>query len=192
MRRIISFLKDIFFLDSSDQPEQSPEELRNMFRKRYGNFRGLLTANNNALQAMAELEKAYYGGESYRMAFIRLKVTTILVNVFKMIRNLLDMSEGKYKDLETIFERIGNDLDAIIEKKPNFVQGALILPLKEVDRKIKNQAGEKMANLGEVAAIPGLVVPQGFVVTASATRHFLTARSIGVCRYSTPTISKVS
>jgi pyruvate,water dikinase len=178
MRRIISFLKDIFFLDSSDQPEQSPEELRNMFRKRYGNFRGLLTANNNALQAMAELEKAYYGGESYRMAFIRLKVTTILVNVFKMIRNLLDMSEGKYKDLETIFERIGNDLDAIIEKKPNFVQGALILPLKEVDRKIKNQAGEKMANLGEVAAIPGLVVPQGFVVTASATRHFLTAEHI--------------
>lgn len=178
MRRIISFFKNLFFLDSSDQPELSPEELRNMFRKRYGSFRGLLTANNNALQAMAELEKAFYSGESYRMAFIRSKVTTILVNVYKMIRNLLEMSEGRYKDLETIFERIGNDLDTIIEKKPNFVQGELILPLKEVDRKIKNQAGEKMANLGEVTHIPGCVVPEGFVVTASATRHFLTADHI--------------
>jgi len=100
MQRIISFFRHIF----SPVPEQqlSPEELRIAFRKRYANFRGLLTANNNALQAMADLEKVYYGGDSYRMAFIRSKVTTILVNVFKMIRNLLAMSDGKYKELETI------------------------------------------------------------------------------------------
>ncbi len=178
MRRIISFFKNLLFFDSSDQPERSPEELRSMFRKRYSNFRGLLTANNNALQAMAELEKAYYGGESYRMAFIRSKITTILVNVYKMIRNLLEMSDGRYKDLETIFERIGHDLDEIIEKKQIVSQGEFILPLTEVDRKKKKEAGEKMANLGEVAAIPGLAVPKGFVVTASATRHFLTADHI--------------
>ena len=129
MHRIISFFKNLFFLDSSDQPERSPEELRSMFRKRYSNFRGLLTANNNALQAMAELEKVYYSGESYRMAFIRSKVTAILVNVYKMIRNLLEMSDGKYKELEVIFERIGNDLAAIVEKKPSFADGPLILPL---------------------------------------------------------------
>jgi pyruvate,water dikinase len=137
-----------------------------------------LTANNNALQAMAELEKIYYSGESYRMAFIRSRITAILVNVYKMIRNLLEMSEGKYKELEIIFERIGNELEAIVEKKPSFIQGPLILPLTEVDRKAKIQAGEKMANLGEVSRIPGCVVPQGFVITASATRHFLTADHI--------------
>ncbi|MGB5232730.1 MAG: PEP/pyruvate-binding domain-containing protein [Desulfoprunum sp.] len=172
MQRIISFFRHIF----SPVPEQqlSPEELRIAFRKRYANFRGLLTANNNALQAMADLEKVYYGGDSYRMAFIRSKVTTILVNVFKMIRNLLAMSDGKYKELETIFERIGHDIDAIIERRPDIRQGPFILPLAEVNRQEKDQAGEKMANLGEVAAIPGLTVPQGFVVTSSATRHFLT------------------
>ena len=178
MRRIISFFRNILFLDSSSEPQQSPEELRTTFRKRYRSFRGLLTANNNALQAMAELEKVYYSGESYRMAFIRSKITATLVNVYKMIRNLLEMSDGKYKELEVIFEKIGNDLEVIVEKKTSFTQGPLILPLTEVDRKAKIQVGEKMANLGEVSQIAGCVVPHGFVVTASATRHFLTADHI--------------
>ena len=73
---------------------------------------------------MAELEKIYYGGESYRMAVIRSKITTMLVNVYKMIRNLLEMSDGRYRDLETIFERIGHDLDEIIERKADFAAGA--------------------------------------------------------------------
>lgn len=176
MQRIISFFRDMFSSDSS--PQQSPEDLRDAFRKRYVNFRALLTANNNALQAMADLEKIYYGGGSYRMAVVRSKITTMLVNVFKMIRNLLAMSDGRYKDLETIFERIGHDLDEIIERKPVLRQGPYILSLAEVNRGEKDQAGEKMANLGEVAALPGLTVPPGFVVTASATRHFLTAAHI--------------
>ena len=79
MQRIISWLRSLFFPAHVAEP-LSLEELQAAFRKRYANFRGLLTANNNALQAMAELEKIYYGGESYRMAVIRSKVTTILVN----------------------------------------------------------------------------------------------------------------
>ena len=173
MQRIISWLRSLFFPAHVAEP-LSLEELQAAFRKRYANFRGLLTANNNALQAMADLEKIYYGGDSYRMAVIRSKVTTILVNVFKMIRNLLEMSDGKYKELETIFERIGNDIDAIIERKPLLGQGPFILGLNEVNREVRSQVGEKMANLGEAGAIAGLTVPGGFVVTASATRHFLT------------------
>ena len=45
-------------------------------------------------------------------------------------------------------------------------------------KKDKDQAGEKMANLGEISTLPGINVPQGFVVTASATRHFLTDEHI--------------
>ena len=172
MHRIIAFLKNLLFPVAL--PQQSPEELRIAFRNRYRHFRNLLTANNNALQAMAELEKIYYGGDSYRMAVIRSKITTILVNVFKMIRSLLEMSDGRYTDLEKIFEKISEDLDGIIERKSHLRQGPLILPLTEVNRQERDQAGEKMANLGEIAAIPGLRVPPGFVVTATATRLFLT------------------
>jgi pyruvate,water dikinase len=176
MRRIFTFLKQSLFAEP--QPSLSPEELRSAFIKRYAYFRSLLTANNNALQAMAELEKVYYSGESYRMAFVRSKISAILVNVYKMIRNILEMSDGKYTELEGIFDKISNDLSEIVERKRNFHQGPFILPLGEITRKEKDQAGEKMANLGEISSLPGIMVPQGFVITASATRHFLTADHI--------------
>ncbi len=176
MQRIVSFFRNIF----SPVQEQllSPEELRDAFRKRYANFRSLLTANNNALQAMAELEKIYYGSKGYRMAVVRSKITTILVNVYKMISHLLAMSEGKYKELETVFERISQDIENIVERRPVLQKGPLVLPLDEVKREVRDQVGEKMANLGEVGAIDGLVIPKGFVVTASATRHFLTDENL--------------
>lgn len=174
MKKLFNYLKYIF---SSTPPEEplDPEEMKASFKRRYGNFRGLLTANNNALQAMAELEKIYYSGDSYRMAIIRSKVTAILVNVYKMIRNLREMADGKYEELETIFERIGHDLEVILEQKPVRHEGPFILPLTEIGRGQRDQSGEKMANLGEVGSLPGFMVPPGFVITASATSHFLTA-----------------
>ena len=172
MRRIFTFLKQNLLADS--KPPTNPEELRIAFAKRYTHFRSLLTANNNALQAMAELEKIYYSGESYRMAVVRSKISIILINVYKMIRDILAMSDGKYTQLETIFEKISNDIDEIVERKPEFQQGPFILELSEVRKKDRDQVGEKMAHLGEISSLPGIVVPEGFVITASATQHFLT------------------
>ncbi len=176
MLRIFNAIKQSLFPES--QPSSSPEELRAAFAKRYANFRSLLTANNNALQAMAELEKVYYSGESYRMAVVRSKISAILINVYKMIRNILEMSGGKYTELERIFDKISNDINEIVERKRTFQQGPLVLELIEVRRKDKDQAGEKLANLGETSSLPGITIPQGFVLTASATRHFLTSEHI--------------
>jgi pyruvate, water dikinase len=173
MKRIFSYFKDLF--SATPEPVLPPEELKAAFKHRYGNFRSLLTANNNALQAMAELEKIYYSGDSYRMAVVRSKITTILVNVYKMIGNLRQMADGRYEELESIFERIGQDLDAIIGQKPAHREGPFVLPLAEISTRQKDQVGEKMAGLGEVATLTGLLIPPGFVVTATATGHFLTA-----------------
>ncbi len=176
MRRILTFFKQSLF--PPPQPKVSPEALGFAFKQRYENFRGLLTANNNALQAMADLEKIYYSGESYRMAAIHSKITTILVNVYKMVRNLLEMSDGKYSELQTILEKISIDLDEIIEKTPPYRDGPFILPLTEVNLGERDLAGDKMARLGEISAVSSITLPHGFVVTASATRHFLTSRHI--------------
>lgn len=172
MLRIFAFIKESLF--PTPPPALSAEELRDSFSQKYAHFRSLLTANNNALQAMADLEKIYYGGESYRMAVIRSKITTILVNVYKMVRSLLAMSSGRYGELEKIFDTISSSLEQIIEKKPAMQQGPLILVLQELSLKHRALAGAKMANLGELTRLPGVMVPPGFVVTATATRSFLT------------------
>lgn len=176
MRRIIAAIKRTLFPEP--RPTLTPEQHRVAFARRYAHFRSLLTANNNALQAMAELEKMYYSGESYRMAFVRSKISAILVNVYKMISNIRQMSSGKYRELEQVFEKISDNVSEIVERKHEFIDGPFILPLEEVGRHNRDQAGEKMANLGEIASLPGINVPRGFVVTASATRHFLTADHI--------------
>ena len=173
MRRFFNFFKKSVLLDKV--PQQSEAELRDAFRKRYTLFRSLLTANNNALQAMADLERLYYSGESYRMAVIRARVTTILVNVYKMVRNLQAMSNGRYSELEAIFDKISQQLEKIVEKKPVPPHGEYILTLAETRGRDRGLVGEKMANLAEISRLPGISVPAGFIVTAAATRHFLTA-----------------
>ncbi len=173
MRRLVSFLKSRLAPSPPPPPDIDPEALREAFRKRYSRFRSLLTANNNALQAMADLERLYYGKESYRMAVIRSKVTTLLVSVYKMVRDLIAMGDGKYQELLPVFEKISAELTAIIERKPDYRSGPLILPLPESDRKRRDLVGDKMAHLGELGHLPGIKVPPGFVVTAAATRYFL-------------------
>ncbi len=181
MQKLFDFLKTIFSPGSSHSaplPQQSREELQAVFKKRYARFRSLLTANNNTLQAMAELEKAYYSGDSYRMALIRSRVITMLVNVYKMIGNLNEMSDGKYKELETVFEKTSSAINEIIDQQPTRRQGPYIRSIKEINRTDKDYVGEKMANLGEISSIPHIEIPPGFVLTTSATRHFLTPEII--------------
>jgi pyruvate,water dikinase len=181
MQKLFDFLKHIFSPGSSRTtpvPQQSREEIQAVFKKRYARFRSLLTANNNTLQAMAELEKAYYSGDSYRMALIRSRVITMLVNVYKMIGNLKEMSDGKYKELETVFDKISDDINDVIDQQPTRRQGPYIRSIAEINRADKDCVGEKMANLGEISTIPHIEIPPGFVLTTSATSHFLTVEII--------------
>jgi pyruvate, water dikinase len=172
MRRIFTYFKDHFF--PTPQPSISPEELQSSFTRRYRHFRSLLTGNNKTLQAMAELEKLYYSGESYRMAEVRSKILTILINVYKMIGNLIEMSDGKYRQLENVYEKIKNDIDAIVVRQPPHRPGEFFIPLDQISRKDRDLTGDKMATLGELSRLKTLNIPPGFVLTAAATRHFLT------------------
>ncbi len=148
------------------------EQLRSIFARRYQLFRRLLTANNNALQAMAELEKLYHGQSSYRMADIHHRITTIQINVYKMVANLLEMADGRYARLEKIVEDISEELDSLLQWQPPLPQGPDILSLEKTDREKASLAGEKMARLGEVGQL-GIAIPRGFIVTAAATRKIL-------------------
>lgn len=157
------------------KPKQDAALLRSSFKEHYKTFRSLLTANNNALELMAEMEQTITAGRPFSMAFVRGHCTALSVNVYKMTRQLQAISNGKYGDLTHTFKSISSGLEAVLARRPEIPEGKFILSLDEIDKDSADLTGEKMANLGEVRNRVGLNVPDGFVITAAASLHFIKA-----------------
>ncbi len=155
-----------------------PEEAKSAIRERYRNFRALLTANNNALELMSVAEEMLHSGKPFGMTFVRGDVTALTVNVYKMVQNLLALSDGRYKELEERFRVITGHVEAILSHQPEVSGTALVMRMKDIDRSAVDQVGAKMANLGEIRNRIGLRVPDGFAVTAAAARHFMESSKI--------------
>lgn len=148
------------------------EELRAAFKARYHNFKLLLSANNKALELMAELEQALRGNRTFGMSFIRAHCTAISVNVFRMIKNLNQLAPGKYEGLHDSFRDIQEHTNEILSRKKESKAHRLVLPFSMIDKEMADQVGSKMANIGEVKNRLNLPVPDGFVVTSLAYQRF--------------------
>lgn len=171
MLRLINALRRRFF------PERhgDPQKLQNAFRNHYLHFRGLLTANNNALELMAEAEQMLASGRPFGMAFVRGNCTALTVNVYKMIKHLTALADGGYSGLPHRFKEISSRIETILDKQPTIAAGPHILDMDDIDRSSIDLVGEKMANLGEIRNALGLATPDGFVITATAAGEFMTA-----------------
>jgi len=159
-------------------PKSGPEEVRSAFQDHYRNFRALLTANNNALELMSTAEEMLHSGKPFGMAFVGGDITALTVNVFKMVRSLIALSDGRYKELEDRFKIIADRVEAILSRQPVVAGSAFVLTMEEIDSGAVDQVGAKMANLGELRNRLGIRVPEGFAVTVLAGRHFMEASRI--------------
>lgn len=143
------------------------------FRTRYKAFRSLLTTNNNALDLMTEMEQTQASGRPFGMTYVRSHCTALTVNVYKMVKALIDISDGRYPKLEPAFNAISSELEAVLSSHPQVAQGKFVLDISEIDAGDDDLVGNKMANLGEIRNRLGLEVPDGFVITAPATYRFI-------------------
>ncbi|NTV14667.1 MAG: pyruvate, water dikinase [Desulfobulbaceae bacterium] len=171
MLRLFNALHRYFF------PERhiDPQELQSSFRAHYHHFRGLLTANNNALELMAEAEQMLDSGRPFGMAFVRGNCTALSVNVYKMIKHLTALADGGYAGLPPRFKEISGRIESILDRQPTIAAGPHILGMDQIDRSSIDLVGEKMANLGEIRNRVGLNTPDGFAVTATAAGDFMAA-----------------
>jgi pyruvate,water dikinase len=155
-------------------------ELQAAFRSHYKEFRSLLTANNNALELMAEMEQALSAGHSFGMAFIRGNCTALSINIYKMIQHLNRLADKKYTGLDQSFLSINREIEEIVASHHMMKKGVPILPLSAIDISKVDQVGEKMAHLGEVGNKVGLRIPDGFVITAAAAQDFIEQNDLQV------------
>ena len=172
-------LQRLFFIKQRKEPI-NVEELRIAFRSRYHHFKLLLTANNKALDIMAEMEEALRGTRTFGMSFVQSRCTTILTNVWLIIKHLNELAPGKYEGLYNRFKEIQQNINSLIQHKGSAAEGPLVLPLESIGKEMADQTGSKIANLGEVKNRMHLNVSNGFAVTARGYERFMEANDLSV------------
>ena len=172
MGRIFNPFKTVFTKKQKEETS-NVEELRIAFRSRYHYFKLLLNANNSSLEIMAEIEQALFGKVPFGMSFIRSNSTAVSVNVFSMIKNLVELAPEKYNRLFVSFNDIQQRIDKLLKQKKQETDKRLIIPLSSINKNMADLVGSKMANLGEIKNEVNLMVPGGFAITSAAYQRFI-------------------
>lgn len=149
------------------------EKLRLDFKERYHNFKLLLSANNRALEMMADMERALSGREPFGMAFIRSRCTSVGVNVYRMVRKINRLAPEKYTLLFQRFDEIEKKIEALLSEKKALPDKRLLIFMEDIDKDMVDVVGSKMANLGEIGKRLKMNVPDGFTLTAAAYQRFI-------------------
>jgi pyruvate,water dikinase len=175
------FLRKLGLAGSDRQLSPSEAEaLRTAFQIRYFNFRLLLSANSKLLQIMSEMEEALKGNTPFGMSFIRAHCTAASVNVLRMVNSMDLLAPGKYADLHNSFKSIQGRIAEILSNKKEIAPGPLIISFRDLDKSKSDQAGNKMASLGEIRNRLGIKVPNGFVISAGTFKEFLISSDLQV------------
>lgn len=163
-----------FKSDAGPLAQQEADALRLEFQSRYHQFKLLLNANNRALEIMTELEQALEGTAAFGMKFIRSRTMGAYTRVYQMVKHLHALAPDKYQALSQRLEVIRQDLDGLLKPHCETAHtGPFILHFSELNKSHADEAGMKMASLGEMANRLNIRIPDGFVVTAHAFHRFL-------------------
>ena len=177
LKTLAAFSKKLL---SRNQEQEAPaletaemEALRLTFKSRFHSFKLLLAANTRVLEAMADMERALQGNDSFSMSFVQSRCTSVSVNVFRMIMDMLNIAPGKYDALKDRFVVIQRQIDALLGQRKKITDSRLVIPLEAVSSDMTDMVGGKMANLGDIKNRLHMCVPAGFVITAAAHEVFM-------------------
>ncbi|MBP8646415.1 MAG: hypothetical protein KBH99_09875 [Syntrophobacteraceae bacterium] len=160
-----------YFWKGKGREAESPEQAA--FRKKYQHFENLLAANNQALEAMTELEQVCYGHKPFSLEHIIGRTEILLSHVNRIAEELNSLSDNKFPQLFDAVERIGVSVLQELVQKRTVAKSRFTLPLRQLSLERLAEVGGKAANLGEVYNRVHLPVPRGFAVTAYACSHFM-------------------
>jgi pyruvate,water dikinase len=162
------------FKKSTEVNEQR-DEAKAMVKAKYLAFQKLLSANNQVLELMADMEEKLSGEYLFDMPYIKTNVRLIGYEVLKIIENLnvLPQNHEKYDRFYKIHAEINQKIDKILEYKIEIPVSDLTVPLDNLTEEAVGIAGGKIAHLGEVKNRLNLPAPDGFVISAYAFIKFM-------------------
>ena len=175
-RAFLTFLEVVGLREEERADEK--EQLVSLFKLRYREFRDLLSANNELLEIIADLETLRRGDKPFGLNLLRGKAIEAYANTRRMVESLQVIADHRYPDLFAALEAVEARLVALFQDREVCRGGDWTLPLDQVDRSYADCVGNKMANLAEIRSRAGLPAPDGFCITTDACRYFIQAAGI--------------
>ncbi len=148
------------------------EALRREHNARCVAFKLLISANNQALEVMSDMEMAQQGDRLFGMHYIRSQTARALTSVHQIIKQFQDLGgpcPELFERYAAIAETIHSELDVPLRTET----GPLLLHLEDVRQEHFDMVGPKVASLAHAARALGLHIPEGFVLTARSSAAFL-------------------
>lgn len=143
-------------------------------RERFQSFQELLSANNEALEVMGDMDEKYFSEDGlFDRRYIPTSYNRIHEKVHQMIDALNRMVPGQYNQLYEAFDRIDQGIQEKVFGRGGIPVSPLTLSFAEITQATKEKVGGKNANLGEMRNRLHLPVPEGFAITAYAYKIFV-------------------
>jgi len=140
---------------------------------RYAHFQTLLSANNQVLSLMADMEEKLSGDFLFDLQYIRATVTQLLQETGRLVEALNGLGGRRYQALTEALTRISCEVEEVLSRRREIPPAPLVIDFRDLDAGMAEVAGGKNANLGEVKNRVGLPVPAGFAISTYAYKVFL-------------------
>ena len=136
-------------------------------RRKYGDFRSLLAANNECLSLLTSLQEDL----SYvppLPAVVGERAAGVFLRASSSVEALERVTGRSFPSFHRLLEAGRREVEAFVAAEGYRETPPLALSLSRLDASRVAEAGGKAATLGEVANGVGLPVPDGFVLTTAA------------------------
>lgn len=140
---------------------------------KYAHFQRLLSANNQVLSLMADMEEKLSGDYLFDLQYIRASIQQLRQETGALVEALNAMGDNHYQPLTHAFQRISQEVEEVLNRRREIPVAPLVLFLDTLDAGMAETVGGKNANLGEVKNRVGLPVPNGFAISTYAYKVFL-------------------
>lgn len=162
-----------FFSKRREQKALRDEDDKALFVQRYKAFREVLNANNEVLLAMADMQEKASGAFIFDKAYVQSAYDTVSNGIRRIIHNLNELSDGKYKHLIVPYQKTDAAIRSHLAARVTIPKTDYVISLQDLKKEDMAAAGGKFSHLGELGNVLGLPVPHGFVVTTYAYQSFV-------------------
>ncbi|MBU4176833.1 MAG: hypothetical protein KJ730_03220 [Proteobacteria bacterium] len=131
----------------------------------FSQFREVLTANNQALEIIADMGEKLSGEYLFDLRYVEATVEELIAAMRRAIGAINTLTQDQCATLHEVFVSMEARVRAILTKRDDR-EGPPLLWLAEVETRHWPLVGGKAAHLSELLNNPKVRVPEGFVITS--------------------------